>query len=99
MLDKTQLEKYLSLCMSSQADFAEIYEEDEISETISMTDGKTENVNRTHTAGVGIRLYKGLQTVYAYTNDTAQDVLAGLIGDLRDAIGIIGIHYCHILQR
>ncbi|MCR5794166.1 MAG: TldD/PmbA family protein [Solobacterium sp.] len=87
MLDKTRLEKYLSLCMSSQADFAEIYEEDEISETISMTEGKTENVNRTHTAGVGIRLYKGLQTVYAYTNDTAEDVLAGLIDDLRDAIG------------
>ena len=87
MLSKKELEEYLSLCMSSQADFAEIYEEDEVSETIAMMDGKTENINRTHTAGAGIRLYKGLQTVYAYTNDTGEDVMKGLINDLRSAIG------------
>ena len=46
MLEKTQLERYLSLCMGSQADFAEIYEEEELSETLVMLDGKVEEVNR-----------------------------------------------------
>ena len=44
MLNKETLERYLGLCMSSEADFAEIYEENEVNETISMLSGKVENV-------------------------------------------------------
>ncbi len=87
MLEKRELEEYLSLCMRSQADFAEIYEEEEKSETISMLNGETESVNKNTTIGVGIRLYKGLQTVYAYSNENTKEALLPLIEDLRDAIG------------
>ena len=58
MLNKETLERYLSLCMSSEADFAEIYEENEVNETISMLSGKVENVNTVVVSGIGIRLYK-----------------------------------------
>ncbi len=87
MLEKRELEEYLSLCMRSEADFAEIYEEEEKSETISMLNGETESVNKNTTIGVGIRLYKGLQTVYAYSNENTKEALLPLIEDLRDAIG------------
>ena len=58
MLEKKQLEKYLSACMRSEADFAEIYEQFETDETISMLNGEVEDVNRIMISGIGIRLYK-----------------------------------------
>ncbi|MBQ2478891.1 MAG: TldD/PmbA family protein [Erysipelotrichales bacterium] len=87
MLEKKKLEQYLTLCVDSAADFAEIYEEEEVSESLSMLNGLVQDVNRVLTAGVGIRLYKGVQTVYAYSNETNDEVLLPLIEDLREAIG------------
>lgn len=87
MLEKKKLEEYLSLCMSSDADFVEIYEEDEISERIAMLDGKVESVTNNATLGLGIRLYKGVQSVYAYANETNDEAVLPLINDLVDAIG------------
>ena len=87
MLDKQQLERYLSRCMSSQADFAEIYEELERNETVNMLNGKVEDVNNVVISGIGIRLYKDLQSVYAYTNDLTDEGILPLIDDLREAIG------------
>ena len=87
MFQKEQLEKYLNACMRSQADFAEIYEEDEITEEISMLNDKVEKVSRTVVKGTGIRLYKGLQSVYAYTNETDEDTILSLTADLIEAIG------------
>ena len=87
MLEKNQLENYLTLCMKSSADFAEIYEEEEVTETISMLNGKTEDVNRILKTGIGVRLYKGVQSVYAYANESNPEVVLPLIEDLRDALG------------
>ena len=87
MLSREQLEKYLSLCMSSEADFAEIYEENEVSETISMLSGKVENVNTVVVSGIGIRLYKDVQSVYAYSNESDEASVIPLINDLKGAIG------------
>lgn len=88
MLEKEQLEKYLSLCMNSQADFAEIYEEKELTETISMLNGKVDDINRQTLCGIGIRLYKGTQSVYAYGNDMTDEGILPLIDQLRHAIGM-----------
>ncbi len=87
MLGKEQLEYYLSECMKSEADFAEIYEELEHSETIKALSGKVEDVSQVITAGLGIRLYKDLQSVYAYTNDESEEAVSALIRDLTEALG------------
>lgn len=87
MLEKKQLEKYLSACMRSEADFAEIYEQFEKDETISMLNGEVEDVNRITVSGIGIRLYKGVQSVYAFANETDEESVMNLIGDLRTALG------------
>ncbi|MBQ1476792.1 MAG: TldD/PmbA family protein [Erysipelotrichaceae bacterium] len=87
MLEKEKLETYLSLCMKSEADYAEIFEESTKSESISMLNGETESVSLNTSSGVGIRLYKGLQTVYAYSNENTEEALLPLIDDLREAIG------------
>ena len=87
MLEKKQLEKYLKLCMASDADFAEIYEQKESSELIKTLNGKLEEVNATAVNGVGIRLYKGTSSVYAYSNENTEEALLPLISDLVDTIG------------
>lgn len=87
MLDQKQLEEYLSACMRSEADFAEIYEQLETDETISMLNGEVEDVNRITIKGIGIRLYKDVQSVYAYSNETTAEAIMPLINDLREAIG------------
>lgn len=87
MLTKTQCEEILSRCMQSQADFAELFEEDTVSESISMINGEIEEVNRVVKAGIGIRLFQGVQSVYGYTNDLDQDSIFSLVDDLRQAFG------------
>ena len=99
MLDKEQLEHYLSECMRSEADFAEIYEELEHSETITMLSGKVEDVSQVVTKGVGIRLYKDTESVYAYTNDDSEESLTRLISDLREAVGTNEKETCVTLQE
>lgn len=73
--------------MSSGADYAEIYEEKELTETISMLSGKVEDINSITTSGYGIRLYKGIQSFYAYSNNTDNNSVMALIDDLKDAVG------------
>ena len=87
MLDQKTLEKYLRLCMESAADFAEIYEELETKEIITMLNGRVENVNEAVTSGIGIRLMAGVQSVYAYTNEIGEEAVIPLIRDLAAALG------------
>ena len=87
MLGKETLARYLSLCLMSDADFAEIYEEEEVSETLNSLNAEVESVNRTLKSGAGIRLYRGVQSVYGYTNHTDDEHLIPMIGDLRAALG------------
>ncbi len=87
MLSKTKLEEYLSLCMRSEADLAEIYQEDELSENIRMLGEEVETVSRTQVAGIGIRLYKGVQTVYGFSNSEDEDKLLPIIRDLCAGLG------------
>lgn len=87
MLTKEKLEYILNRCMQSHADFAEIFEEEGTSESISMLNGDVENVNRLLKAGLGIRLYNGVQSVYGYTNETDLTSIESLVDSLRDAFG------------
>lgn len=87
MLNKEQLEALLSRAMRSEADFAEIFEEESHSESISMVNDDVEDVNRTVRSGAGIRLYKDKASVYGYTDEMDMPVLEELIDDLRMAVG------------
>ena len=87
MLKQEQLEQLLTRAMQSNADFAEIFEEEGTNEGISMLNGKVESVNRNYKAGIGIRLYQGVQSVYGYSNQMDAASLQALVDDLRDALG------------
>lgn len=87
MLSQDQLEVLLTRAMQSNADFAEIFEEDTVNETLSMLNGKVEKVDRFHREGIGIRLYQGVQSVYGYSNVMDEPSLIQLVDDLRDGFG------------
>ena len=86
MLDQEKLELLLTRCMDSDCDFAEIFEEYEENETLETLDLQVERTDRQIISGMGIRLYRGLQSVYGYSNDTSDEALFSLIDDLRGAI-------------
>ncbi len=71
MLSKEVIGKVLSKCMSTGGDFAEIFEEDTINNSLGILDNKVENAIGGRSYGVGIRIFKGLKSVYAYTNDNS----------------------------
>ena len=71
MISKEVASKVLSQCLITGGDFAEIFEEDTISNSIGIIDNKAENILGGRTYGVGIRIFKGLKSVYAYTNDNS----------------------------
>ena len=87
MLTKQKLEAYLSRCMESAADFAEIFEQFEEYEMLETLDLKVEKASRKVTAGLGVRLYRDVQSVYGYTNDASEEAILALVDDLRAAIG------------
>ena len=90
MLTKQKLEAYLSRCMQSAADFAEIFEQFEEYEMLETLDFKVEKASRKVTAGLGVRLYREVQSVYGYTNDSSEEAILALVDDLRAAIGEAG---------
>lgn len=75
MLKKEILEKVLEIALSTGGDFAEIFEEKKYKNGISMLNGIVENVNSGVVRGIGLRIYHGFGSVYAYTNDLTEENL------------------------
>jgi TldD protein len=62
--------------LSTGGDFAELFFEDRVNNTVVLRGGKVEDINSGRQHGAGVRLFKGLRSVYAYTNDFEE---AGLL--------------------
>ena len=96
MISREIASKILSECLKTGGDFAEIFEEDSISNTIKVIDNRVENALGGRSYGVGIRIFKGFKSVYAYTNensltsllDTAHKAALAL-GDLKENAAIV----------
>ncbi|MFQ8892012.1 MAG: TldD/PmbA family protein [Clostridium sp.] len=77
----------LAKCLVTGGDFAEIFEEDSISNSIGLIDGKVENALGGRSYGIGIRIFKGFKSIYAYTNDNS---LSGLLNTAYKAALALG---------
>jgi len=71
MISREVASMVLAKCLITGGDFAEIFEEDTISNSISLIDKKVENALGGRSYGIGIRIFKGFKSVYAYTNDNS----------------------------
>jgi TldD protein len=71
MLSKGVVSEVLAKCLVTGGDFAEIFEENSINNSISLIDGKVDDAIGGRIYGIGIRIFKGLNSVYAYTNNNS----------------------------
>lgn len=69
MLGKNKIEDILNEALSTGGDFAEVFIEDKIGDSLFMIDGKIQSAISGKEHGIGIRIFKDLFSVYAYTND------------------------------
>lgn len=96
MLSKNIASEVLARCLITGGDFAEIFEDNSINNSISLIDGKIDDAIGGRSYGIGIRIFKGLKSVYAYTNNNSLKSLldtayraALALGDLKDNKTII----------
>lgn len=82
MLEKKIIENILHKALATGGDFAEIFEEKVYSSSIYMLNGEVENVNSGIQCGMGLRIYHGLESVYAYTNDMGEEHLMNMANNL-----------------
>ena len=87
MLSKDVIKKVLSVALSTGGDFAEVFVEDTIKNNLVLSSGKVEDIISGKDYGVGIRIFKGLRCIYAYTND---DSLTSLINTASRAAAALG---------
>ncbi|MBR4080411.1 MAG: TldD/PmbA family protein, partial [Clostridia bacterium] len=75
MLDQNIASEVLARAVSTGGDFAEIFLEDRINNTLSLRSGALENVNTRRLHGAGVRVFSGTRAVYVHTNDTSREGL------------------------
>ncbi|HIZ56542.1 MAG TPA: TldD/PmbA family protein [Firmicutes bacterium] len=86
MIAKDLLDKVLQKAMSSGADFAEIFVERTKGNTIEMIDGKIDGITDNLIAGAGLRIFKGLRSIFASTTDLSEK---GLLACAAQAAGAL----------
>ncbi|MDP4163966.1 MAG: TldD/PmbA family protein [Bacillota bacterium] len=82
MLSQTVIEDVLTAALSTGGDFSEIFVEDRFTNNLTLQSGKIETCLSGRDFGIGIRVFKGLQSVYAYTTDFSKE---GLIKAAKNA--------------
>jgi len=82
MLEKGLIERVINKALDSAADFAEVFIEDKYQGNIVMQSNMVEDVINQKTFGIGIRVAKGYNSVYGYTNSNKEEDLLKLASDL-----------------
>ena len=86
MLDKRIAQEVIDCALTTGGDFAELFYEDRVNNSVTMRSGKVEGVNSGRLHGAGVRVYLGFRGVYVYTNDTSRE---GLLACARRAAGAL----------
>ncbi len=76
MIDQDVIERTLGRALQTGADFAEIYAEDKRNTSVSLDDGRIEQVTSGRDRGAGIRVIKGETTGFAHSSDLSEGGLA-----------------------
>jgi TldD protein len=86
MLNKALIENVLSAALTTGGDFSEVFVEDRFTNNMHHQGGKLEKSLSGRDFGVGIRIFKGLQSVYAYTNEFSEEGLIKAAKTAADAL-------------
>ncbi len=111
IIERKLLEELLSVACSTGADFAEVYAERTLNDSVHLLDKKIDQITSNVVSGAGIRAFLGTRTVYASTSDLSREGLlrcaasvAAAIGEGREQISVClterifpNIHPVHIV--
>jgi TldD protein len=86
MLAKSVIEEVLAVALSTGGDFAEVFVEDRFTNNLLLQSGKVETSLSGRDFGVGIRVFKGFNSVYAYTTDGSKAGLLKAAGTISQAV-------------
>ncbi len=78
MIDRSVASAILSKCLRGGADFAELFFEERREGVIGMLSGEIEAATSALELGVGLRVMRGLKSVYTYGNDLGEQGLDAL---------------------
>ena len=92
MLNKNVVQEVLYAALSVGGDFAEIFVEDRVNTSIEMIQHKVEKALSGRDFGVGIRIFKGFNSVYTYTNSTELNTLIRAAKDAALALNDVPNH-------
>lgn len=86
MLSKPLLERVLLQALTTGGDFAEVFVEDKYGTNLSLVGGRLETGLSGRDYGIGIRIFKGFNYVYAYTNNDSEANLLRVAKKAADAL-------------
>ena len=87
MITNSQAAPALRAALATGGDFAEIFYQDKSSQTLTLQDGRMEDVLTRRIHGAGMRVFRGLSCVYVHSCDTSTEGLMRLARRAADAIG------------
>ena len=84
LIDEALVKEALDTALSSGADFAEVFVEDTLNNTLQLIDEKVDTVSSVFISGIGIRAYLGLRSVSATSSDLSRDAVLAAAGNVVD---------------
>ena len=90
MLKRDVITDILGKALSTGGDFAEVFAEDTLRSSLGLVNGQIETAVSGRDFGIGIRIFKGYKSIYAYTNDATKEGLLKTAKDAALALGEIG---------
>src|SRR6056297_3789798 len=78
MLNKSVIEETINTALHTGGDFAEVFVEDKITNSINLVNGKIDSANTGIDYGIGIRVIKDTNEIYVYTNNDDKNNLLNL---------------------
>jgi TldD protein len=86
LLAQGLIEKVLIAATQTGGDFAEVFVEDKTGSSLAMIGGIVEKAVSGRDFGIGIRIFRGCFSVYAYTNDSSEENLIKVAQSAAQAI-------------
>ncbi|MFD1735056.1 TldD/PmbA family protein [Bacillus salitolerans] len=86
MLSKAVIEEVLAVALSTGGDFSEVFVEDRFTNNILLQAGKVDSSLSGRDFGIGIRVFKGFNSVYAYTTDGSKEGLLKAARNIAQAV-------------
>ena len=82
-----KLHKMITQPLTGPGDFAEIYAQNSVSKTFRLSEGLISGISTSYATGAGIRVIKGNNTGYSYTENLSEESIGKCI---KDAVEIAG---------